>query len=216
MQDNELLGGEKMDLTMLHILSAVCAYLLVSLNPAIILSKAIYKKDIRECGSGNPGFTNFKRTFGHRWAWWVFALDLTKTAVVVAVFAYIFHISGSSYQYGAAYTGLFCMLGHTLPVWYGLKGGKGFLVLFSVVWFISWKAGFMAAAVWTLLFFTLKYMSLATMVAMAAALVCLLFHHVDTPLVLWLYGAEVLILVVRHRENIGRLLHGTEKKFSFK
>jgi len=200
----------------LHILSAACAYLIVGLNPAIILSKTIYKKDIRECGSGNPGFTNFKRSFGNQWAWWVFVLDLTKAALVIASFAYLFHVHKMGYQYGAAYTGLFCMLGHILPVWYGLKGGKGFLVLFSLIWFISWKAGVVATAAWTILFLCSKYMSLSTMGAMAAAFFYLLLAGVDSPAVLWLYGTEVLILIVRHHGNINRLLHGTEKKFSFK
>ena len=53
----------------LYIAAAITAYLVAGWNPAITLSKAIYKKDIRTCGSGNPGFTNFKRTFGNKWAW---------------------------------------------------------------------------------------------------------------------------------------------------
>lgn len=205
-----------MPLPLLYVLSAVCAYLIAGLNPAIILSNVVYKKDIRKCGSGNPGFTNFKRTFGNRLAWWVLALDLAKSAVIVAVFAALFKRGGAGYQLGAAYTGLFCMLGHAFPVWYKFKGGKGFLVLMSVIWFIDWRAGLVALAVLCLLLFTVKIMSLSTMSAMLAAFVFLCIAGVDTPAVLWLYGAEVLFLILRHTENIKRIFRGTEKKFSFK
>ena len=128
-------------------IAAVCAYLVSGLNPAIILSKSIYHKDIRECGSGNPGFTNLKRTFGNKWAWWVFVLDLGKAAAVVALFAFLYSRFGGDYQFGAAFTGLFAMAGHAFPVWYGFKGGKGFLVYMSIIWFVSWRAGLVAAAV---------------------------------------------------------------------
>ena len=67
----------------LYIAAAICGYVVAGMNPAIAISKAVYHKDIRECGSGNPGFTNFKRTFGNKWAWWVLTLDLAKAAVVV-------------------------------------------------------------------------------------------------------------------------------------
>ena len=68
-----------------YIISAVFAYFVSGLNPAIIMSKAIYKKDIRTCGSGNPGFTNFKRVFGNKYAWFVFVLDILKGAVISVV-----------------------------------------------------------------------------------------------------------------------------------
>ena len=57
---------------LLYLTAAVAAYLLCGVNPAIVLSRVVYHTDIREKGSGNPGFTNFKRTFGGPWAWVVF------------------------------------------------------------------------------------------------------------------------------------------------
>jgi len=74
----------------LYIAAALTAYLIAGWNPAITFSKAIYKTDIRTCGSKNPGFTNFKRCFGNKWAWFVFALDLLKAALVVILFAKLF------------------------------------------------------------------------------------------------------------------------------
>ena len=96
----------------LYIISALVAYFVTGLNPAIIISKLVYHKDIRTCGSGNPGFTNFKRTFGGAWSWVVMAIDLLKSAVVVGTFAMLFKHYTGHFQLGAAYTGLFCMLGH--------------------------------------------------------------------------------------------------------
>ena len=70
-----------LSVTML-IIFPIAAYLLAGVNPAIVLSKLIYKKDIRTLGSKNPGFTNFKRVFGGKYAWFVFFLDLFKSAAV--------------------------------------------------------------------------------------------------------------------------------------
>ena len=113
---------------LLYISAAICAYLIAGWNPAITLSRAVYKKDIREYGSGNAGFTNFKRNFGMRLAWVVLVLDLCKAAVVVSVFASLFERTLGLWQLGAAYTGFIAVLGHAFPIWYGFKGGKGFLV----------------------------------------------------------------------------------------
>jgi len=75
---------------LLWVTAAVCAYLTAGVNPAIEFFEKDYHQDIRNCGSGNPGFTNFKRTFGNKWAWWVLLLDLGKSAVVVAIFCAAF------------------------------------------------------------------------------------------------------------------------------
>lgn len=194
--------------------AAVCTYLLCALNPAILLSKGIYKKDIRTCGSGNPGFTNFKRTFGNKWAWWVMVFDLGKSAVCVALFSYLYAACGGDYQNGAAFTGLFAMLGHAFPVWYGFRGGKGFLVYMSIIWFIDWRAGVLAAVILILMLLTLKYMSLSTMCAVTASVLLMIVLRSAGWFVIGIQAAEVIFIIVRHKDNIVRLLHGTESKFS--
>ncbi len=199
----------------IYIAAAVCTYLFTAINPAILMSKAIYKKDIRECGSGNPGFTNFKRTFGNKWAWWVLVFDLGKAAVAVAVFAWLFSIYVGSYQLGAAYTGIFAMLGHNYPIWYKFKGGKGFLVYMSVIWFISWQAGLVALVLMITLLLTTKYMSLATVVAMLTCPITLIILSYEVPVTV-LCAVSVLFMAWRHRENFKRLANGTENKFSLK
>lgn len=87
-------------------LAALSAYLVSGWNPSITFSKLIYKKDIRTCGSKNPGFTNFRRCFGDKFAWYVFVLDLFKAAAVVAVFAFLLSKYGVDHQFAAAFTGV--------------------------------------------------------------------------------------------------------------
>lgn len=127
--------------SILFAVSAVIAYLIGGINPAILLSKAIYHQDIRQCGSGNPGFTNFKRVYGSKWAWFVFALDLGKSALLAAVCAALFGHYAGMRQLGAAWAGFFAMLGHVFPVWYCLKGGKGFLVGAAAIFLLTGGPG---------------------------------------------------------------------------
>lgn len=197
---------------LLFIAAAVTAYLFAGINPAIEFSKRIYHTDIRTCGSGNPGFTNFKRTFGNKWAWWVLVLDLAKAAVPVVIFANLFELVMGEYQIGAAFTGVFAILGHAYPVWYKFKGGKGFLVNMSVMWLVDWRAGLIALIVMLVLLLITKYMSLSTVVAMLTCPVTLFVTKAPLAAVLLCTGA-VLFMAWRHKENFKRLMNGTESKF---
>ncbi len=194
-------------------LAAVSAYLISGINPAIILSKAVYKKDIRECGSKNPGFTNFKRSFGSL-AWLVLVLDLLKSALPSLAFGFVFKSMFSSWEFGVAFTCLFSMLGHAFPVWYGFRGGKGFLVCLSAMWIFHPLAGLTATAVMILLLLTVKYMSLATMLGLASALTVIPFIAFDSIPAYIIMCVCVLFMIIRHRENIVRLFRGTESRFS--
>ena len=197
-----------------YIISAVFAYFVSGLNPAIIMSKAIYKKDIRTCGSGNPGFTNLKRVFGNKYAWFVFVLDILKGAVISVVAGLLFRAYVGSWALGVAYAGLFAMLGHAFPIYYGFKGGKGFLVCLSTVWFIDWRAGAIATAVLVIMLPLTKYMSLSTMSALVAGAVAVAAFGGGLAVSI-MYAVCVLFVIVRHKQNIVRLVQGTESKFSF-
>lgn len=150
----------------LYVTAALAAWLLCAVNPAIVLSRLVYHTDIREMGSGNPGFTNFRRVFGGAWSWAVLILDLTKAAVVIGIFSALFARWGLDRQWGAAYTGVFAMLGHAYPVWYRFRGGKGFLVSMSMLWCIDWRVGILAVLLLCILLSVTKYMSLSTVTAM--------------------------------------------------
>lgn len=197
---------------LLWLSAAICAYMVSSWNPAITLSKLIYHKDIRTCGSGNPGFTNFKRTFGNKWAWWVMALDMCKAGFVVLLYALTFRFFGVDFQIGAAFTGLFALIGHAYPVWYDWKGGKGFLVTISVIFVVDWRVGLAAFALMTVLLLTTDYMSLSTVTALLLSPVMLIVMKAQ-PVAIIIVSAMVLFVAVRHKENFKRLLAGTEKHF---
>lgn len=199
----------------LYILAAVCGYVIAGMNPAIAISKAVYHKDIRECGSGNPGFTNFKRTFGNKWAWWVLVLDLSKAAVVVGLFAWLLSRQGGDFQFGAAYTGMFCILGHAFPFQFKFKGGKGFLVCLSTMYVIDWRVGLIATGIMVILLLITKYMSLSTTVAMLLCPILLIPFGASVPVILMAAVCSVVV-AIRHKENFLRLIQGRESKFALK
>ena len=198
---------------LLYILAAICGYIIAGMNPAITISKAIYHKDIRECGSGNPGFTNFKRTFGNKWAWWVLVLDLSKAAVVVGLFAWLLSGQGVDFQLEAAYTGMFCMLGHAFPFQFQFKGGKGFLVCLSTMFVIDWRVGLIATGIMVVLLLATKYMSLSTTLAMLICPILLIPFGASIPVILMATFCAVF-MAVRHKENFIRLKNGKESKFN--
>lgn len=195
-------------------IAGIISYFLCGFNLAIVLSKAIYHEDIRTVGSGNPGFTNFKRVYGSKYAWFVFAYDLLKCAICCAVFSQIMVVCGIEYQTAAAFIGLCCMLGHSFPIQYKFKGGKGFLVCLSALFFIDWRAGLIAAAVLTILLLTTKYMSLSTMICLITGTISLIIFQAQ-PAAVIMFTACTILMIILHKENIIRLIHGNEKKFTF-
>ena len=197
---------------LLWLAAAVTAYVVSAWNPAITLSKAIYHKDIRTCGSGNPGFTNFKRNFGNKWAWWVMALDICKSGIVVLLYALALRFFSVDFQIAAAVTGVFALIGHAYPVWYEWKGGKGFLVTWSVIAVIDWRIGLGAFALMTILLLTTDYMSLSTVTALLLSPVAMIFLKTQ-PIAIIITACMVIFVAVRHKENFKRLLAGTEKHF---
>ena len=198
---------------LLYVSTALCAYLVCGINPAILISKRVYHTDIRTLGSGNAGFTNFKRSFGGIYTWVVLLFDLSKAAVITAIFARLFEIHIGSYDLGAIYTCFFAMLGHCFPCWYRYKGGKGFLVYISVIWFVDPRAGAVALIIMLLLLITTRYMSLSTVTAMLSCPITLALINAEA-LVIVICTLCSLLMTVRHKDNFVRLIKGTEKKIS--
>ncbi|MBR6410512.1 MAG: glycerol-3-phosphate acyltransferase [Clostridia bacterium] len=210
--------------------TAVIAYLCGGLNPAIIFSKAVYHKDIREYGSKNPGFTNFKRVFGPKLAWFVFLCDVLKTLIPVLAASFLFSgmitdlgaDSTLMWKFGAAFAGIFVMLGHAFPVWYAFKGGKTFSCGAALVWFIDWRAGLVSAAIFLFLLLVVpKIMSLSSCSAaltfpIATLTIGLITGVIGQPFyiaVVALNFAGAALLIARHHSNLSRLFRGEEKKF---
>ena len=199
----------------LYIVAALCGYVIAGMNPAIAISKSVYHKDIRECGSGNPGFTNFRRAFGNKWAFAVLILDLTKAAVVTLLFAWLLSGQGVDFQIAAAYTGIFCLLGHAFPFQFKFKGGKGFLVCLSIFFVIDWRVGLIATVLLHVLLLVTKYMSVSTVTTLLVCPILLYLFGASLPVTLVTLGCS-LFVAIRHKENFIRLKSGTESKFSFR
>ena len=196
---------------------AIVAYLIGGVNAAIVISKLKYKQDIRTQGSGNPGFTNFKRVYGlNGWAVFVMLSDIIKAVIPVSIAMIVFGNLYDMGQFGAAFTGLFAMLGHCFPVWYGFKGGKAFMTGFGTIWFVDWRMALIAMVLFIVLLLLIKYMSVASCISSVACPVILSIFGAESIVVLIISAASALLVVIRHKENFKKLAQGTESKFTFK
>ena len=194
---------------------ALLSYVAGGINGAIIMSKLIYHEDIRKSGSNNPGVTNFKRVYGlNAAAWSVLLIDILKTALPVFLSAVYMSFEYDMWQFGAQFSGLFCMFGHCFPVWYGFKGGKAFIAGFATIWFVDWRMTLIAMAIFFLLLFTLKYMSVASCTAALSCPISLFYLGYSNAWVEVLAVAAAALVIVRHYPNFVKLIHGTESKFS--
>ncbi|MBR6044113.1 MAG: glycerol-3-phosphate 1-O-acyltransferase PlsY [Ruminococcus sp.] len=194
---------------------AVGAFLLGGVNCAIIMSRLLYGSDIRTQGSGNPGFTNFKRVYGMSpAAVFVMLSDIIKAAIPVCIAMIVFDRTYGVGQFGAQFTGFFAMLGHCFPVWYGFKGGKAFMTGFGTIWFVDWRMTLIAMAVFLTLLFTIKYMSLSSCISAAICPIILAIIGTESYWVLIIAIMAALLVIARHRENFKKLMNGTESKFS--
>lgn len=197
-------------------LCAVISYLIGGINGAIIMSSLFFKADIRTLGSGNPGFTNFKRNYG-----WglptalVILTDVLKTVIPVLISMLVFRAEFDMRQFGAALSMISCMIGHCFPVWYRFKGGKAVLALASAAFFVSVPMSLIALAVFLIVIAVSKYMSLASCSGAICCPIALAFIGFDNVWVEIFVAAAALTVIVRHRQNFRRLANGTESKFTF-
>jgi len=179
-------------------------YLLGSIPFGLLLTKAAGLGDVRDIGSGNIGATNVLRT-GNRWiAAGTLLGDAGKGAVAVLLAG---QLSGADAAVCAA---LGAFLGHLFPFWLKFKGGKGISTLIGILFALHWPAGIMFCLTWITVAVLTRYSSLSALVATLLTPAYLVwFGH-------WQYGELGVLLAVlvfyAHRENIRRLIDGTESK----
>lgn len=192
-----------MDVNLLY--AAVLAYLCGSVPFGLLLTRAAGLGDIRAIGSGNIGATNVLRTGNKGLAAGTLVLDAAKAALPVLVARYFWG------ENAAMLAALFAFLGHCFPVWLGFKGGKGVAVMIGSLLALAWPVGLIFCAVWLLIAFTQKMSSLAALTATATAPI---FAYVITGSVLLAGTVAVMgiLLFFQHRENIARLMAGTEAR----
>ncbi|MBI5158323.1 MAG: glycerol-3-phosphate 1-O-acyltransferase PlsY [Acidimicrobiia bacterium] len=188
------------------IAAVVAGYLIGSIDFGVIIPR-MRGVDIYSHGSGNPGTTNVLRTMGRKTAVFVMAGDMTKGFAA----AVIGDLTGTEAVGFAA--GFAAVLGHCFPIWHRFRGGKGVATAGGMMLWLEPILGVGLLAVWVLLAFAAKRASIASLVV-AAALVpgVLASGHRGWPVV-WSAAAATLV-VVRHHENVRRLLRGAERRIA--
>lgn len=192
------------------LLIALLAYLIGSISSSYIISKTRYKEDIRTKGSGNAGSTNMLRTYGLGPALLTLVIDIGKGYLAV------FLASLFNEPYGIYLAGFMVVVGHCFPLALRFRGGKGVatsggVLIFHMPLFIP-----LGLVVFFAMNYAFRLMSLTSIVIAILALVfALVFYGSNTSLVI-MVAALVLLILVRHKDNIRRLIKGEENRISIK
>jgi len=209
-----------------YIIMGIIAYLIGSVNFSVLISKKVAGFDLREKGSGNAGTTNMLRTVGKGAAVVTLILDILKGVVAIWVaigygnlVAWLAKISiDNSILVQAA--GIFVIIGHTYPIYFGFKGGKGVATALGILLTTNYQIGLIC------LVFAIVLMALTQMVSVGSLAAAILYpvltaflsnENFIVPGNYLLYSIIIaLIIIFNHRSNVKRLLSGTENKISFK
>ncbi len=209
-----------------YIIVAIIAYLIGSVNFSIIISKKMAGFDVRQKGSGNAGTTNMLRSVGKKAAAITLICDILKGVVSIVIAIIIGNIfKNLDRELLLQIAGISVVIGHTFPVFFGFKGGKGVATSLGVLLMSNWQIGLIC------LVFALVLMALTKMVSLGSCGAAVLFpvltlfinqHYTvltegKNGNVYFIYSVILAIIVLyNHRENIKRILNGTENKLSFK
>ncbi len=208
------------------IIIAIIAYCIGSVNFSVIISKKVAGFDVREKGSGNAGTTNMLRSVGKKAAAITLVCDILKGVIAIAISMIIGNIvEGANRELLVQIAGIAVVIGHTFPIFFGLKGGKGVATSLGIILMSNWEIGLIC------LVFALVLMVLTRMVSVGSCGAAVLFPVLtlfinENYMVLtdnkkgstYLIYSVILAMIVlyNHRSNIKRLLNGTENKISFK
>ena len=206
-----------------YIFMALIAYFIGSINFSVLISKKIAGFDVREKGSGNAGSTNVLRTVGKRAAALTLVCDILKGIVAVLISLLVGVIAkNSSKAILVEIAALFVVIGHTYPIFFGFKGGKGVATSLGIILIINWKIGLIC------LIFALALMAITRIVSLgsisAAILFAILVIFLRDPSYIVEYDASFILfglllaglVIFNHRTNVKRIFTGTENRLSFK
>ena len=213
------------------LLCIIIPYLLGSLNFGVMISRRRYQDDIRTHGSGNAGATNMLRTYGTKAAILTMAGDMLKAVVAVGLGYLIIGVNaqitenGMTYrmvdQFGAAIAGLFVMIGHMFPVFFKFKGGKGVSTSAMVILMISPISFVICLLIFVIIVVGTRFVSLGSVMGLIFYPIILnAFSRINDPprnsTACMISVLMAVLVVFMHRENLKRLMAGTESKISFK
>ncbi len=207
-------------LTLLYIIIGIIAYCIGSISFSVIFSKKMAGFDVREKGSGNAGSTNVLRTVGKKAAALTLICDILK-GVVAILLAYAFSkiVEDANGALMIQIAGIAVILGHTFPVFFGFKGGKGVATSLGIILLINYEIGLICLIFALLVMFLTKTVSIGSiMAAILFPVLTLVIHDNyilgDNYIIFGIILA--LIVIYNHRSNIKRIMNGEEKKLSIK
>ena len=208
---------------MLPLLIAGFASYLIGSIPAGYIAGRIVGIDIRTVGSGNIGATNVTRVLGKRYGYPVFIVDFLKGFAAVGMSIMIAKRAQpalvSSELFGVV-GAVACVLGHSFPVWLGFKGGKGVAASAGALFGLTPFVALIAVAVWLIIFYLTRYVSVASMTAALAVPITILsmmfLGQTGGTALLYFSICLAAVVIVRHRSNLSRLMRGTEPRFKRK
>ena len=209
-----------------YIIMAIIAYLIGSINFSVIISKKVAGFDVREKGSGNAGTTNMLRAVGKKAAAVTLICDVLKGVVAIGIAIILGNIvKDINRELLIQVAGIAVVLGHTFPVFFGFKGGKGVATSLGILLLSNWQIGLICLVFGIVLIILTRMVSLGSCTAAVLFPVLTLFIN-DHYTVLtegksgstyFIYSVILAIIVLyNHRSNIKRILSGTENKISFK
>ncbi len=209
-----------------YVIMAIIAYLIGSVNFSVIFSKKFAGFDVREKGSGNAGSTNMLRSVGKKAAALTLVCDVLKGVVAIVIAIIVGNIiQDSNKELLLQIAGVAVVLGHTFPIFFQFKGGKGVATSLGILLMSNWQIGLIC------LVFALVLMALTRMVSLGSCAAAVLFpvltlfindHYTvlteGKPGSTYLVYSIIMAVIVlfNHRSNIKRILNGTENKLSFK
>jgi len=191
----------------IFILLTLGSYLLGSISFGLIISRILNLGDLRSIGSGNTGATNVLRTGNKKAAFFTLLLDAGKGALVVYL--------GTSFfdSFTVNFMALAVFIGHLFPVWQKFKGGKGVATLFGIALVISFSAGLLTCLTWLLVAVVFRKSSLSAL--LGALFIPLWLWVFNEPGFIVLFTLLNVFVFIKHKENIKRLIDGTETNISF-
>lgn len=195
-------------------LTFVIGYLLGNLNGSVVLSRIVARDDIRRHGSGNAGFTNFFRQYGGIVSVVVLVIDGLKAALACIIGGALMGRLGLHLE-GMALGAVAVSLGHDFPALLGFRGGKGIMSGFAALITIDWRIALAVIIVFAAVYLLTYYVSLSSIMgAVTYGTGFVVVYHENIPVMLM--GLFIACLAIfMHRENIVRLIHGTERKTNF-
>ena len=201
----------------IYIIISIIAYFIGSISFSVIFSRKFAGFDVREKGSGNAGSTNVLRTVGKRTAALTLVCDILKG--VIAIFVAIItskiwkDIDVTVLKY---LTGFFAILGHTFPIFFEFRGGKGVATALGVLITLNWKIGLICLIFAIIIIAVTKMVSVGSLLAAILYPILTVFMGEAKILAIVISLAIALLVIFNHRTNIKRLKNGTENKISFK